>query len=225
MQRSETFCVGEYYHIYNRGVDKRIIFNTEQDKKRFQRCLYFCNGEENVIYDDVKKQALFRIDKGNDLVSIGAYCLMDNHFHILVRENVEEGISKFMKKLMTSYSMYFNKLNNRTGCLFENRFKSKHVDNDRYLKYLFAYIHLNPAKLIDKDWKNNIQNKEKIFQHLNNYKYSSFFDYQDNLRELGVILTKKHFPEYFFSKKEHQDFILDWLDVRPEEGWGVDKLP
>jgi putative transposase len=213
MQRSETFCVGEYYHIYNRGVDKRIIFNTEHDKRRFQRCLYVYNGQKNLDYLNVKKQVLPEIDKGDCLVSIGAYCLMGNHFHILVKEITEGGISKFMKKLMTSYSMYFNKLNNRTGCLLENRFKASHVDNDVYLKHLFAYIHLNPAKFVDKDWKTKNRNREKIFNFLNVYKYSSFKDYQGEQRELKIILSEKDFPEYFFNKADHQNFILDWLDI------------
>ena len=216
MQRSEVFCVGEYYHIYNRGVDKRVIFNTESDKRRFQRCLYTCNGKVNIRYENIKRKPLLEVDRGEALVSIGAYCLMDNHFHILVKENIEGGISKFMSRLMTSYSMYFNKLNNRTGCLLENRFKSKHVSDDRYLKYLFAYIHLNPAKFIDKNWKTDKRNKEKIFKFLNYYKYSSFLDYQFQRREVNSVISAKDFPEYFIDKNSHQNFILDWLNLSDE---------
>ena len=80
---------------------------------------------------------------------------MPNHFHILVKEKIENGISKFMGKLTTGYSMYFNKRYDRTGSLFQGVFKSVHADSDEYLKYLFAYIHLNPIKLINPEWKEN----------------------------------------------------------------------
>ncbi|MFA6463591.1 MAG: transposase, partial [Candidatus Paceibacterota bacterium] len=176
MQRSEVFCVGEYYHIYTRGVEKRLIFRNNYDKKRFQKCLYVFNGTEKIQYDNIKNLSLQEIKNGEPLVAIGAYCLMDNHLHIFVKEITEGGISKFMGKLLTSYSLYFNKINKRSGVLFQGRFQSKHVSSDRYLKYLFAYIHLNPAKLIDKDWRTHKRDVKKIFNFLQNYKFSSFPD-------------------------------------------------
>ncbi|MEI8337799.1 MAG: transposase [bacterium] len=215
MQRSEIFCVGEYYHIYSRGVDKRFIFRNNYDKARFQKCLYIFNGTEKIQYERVINTALSDVDKGNDLVEVGAYCLMDNHFHILVKEITEGGISKFMSKLLTSYSLYFNKISKRSGALFQGRFQSKYVDKDEYLKYLFAYIHLNPAKLVDKDWRTHERDAKKIFSFLEDYKFSSFKDYQGIKRAENLILTKENFPEYFNKKNSHEDFILNWLDNEP----------
>lgn len=117
-------------------------------------------------------------DDREKLVNIGAYCLMPNHFHILVHEKSEGGISKFMLKLSTAYSMYFNKLNDRSGALFQGPFKAKHADNDEYLKYLFAYIHLNPLKIIDPNWRNyGAIDRSKAESYVKNYPYSSFGDY------------------------------------------------
>src|SRR5690606_36166474 len=105
---------------------------------------------------DIRKKtqnSVFDFDRGKTLVEIGAYCLMPNHFHILLKSKEDDGISKFMNKLGTSYSMYFNRRYERTGILFQGRYKAKHVESDEYLKYLFSYSHLNPIKIIDPSWK------------------------------------------------------------------------
>jgi len=104
----------------------------------------------STLYD------LKKINRGEQLVNIVTYCLMSNHFHLLIYEKTEGGISKFMQKVTTAYTMYFNKSKQRTGALFQGKFKAKHASiNDNYLKYLVAYIHLNPIKLIDAQWKEN----------------------------------------------------------------------
>jgi len=153
MERKLTFSVGEYYHLYNRGVEKRNIFLEKRDSSRFQRLIYLANGTSPIRFSETEGQALNNIDRGDPLVAIGAYVLMPNHFHLLVKEVIENGLSKFMEKLATGYSMYFNKKHERVGPLFQGRFKGEHVDNDKYLKYLYAYIHLNPVKLIEPNWK------------------------------------------------------------------------
>ena len=108
--------------------------------------------------------------------------------------------------------MYFNKKHDRVGPLFQGRFKAQHVEEDEYLKYLFAYIHLNPIKLIDSRWKENgIQNKTRARHYLNDYRYSSFVDYSGVEREEKGILTTKEFPAYFTKKYDFIDFINDWL--------------
>ena len=88
------------------------------------------------------------IDRGETLVDIGIYCLVPNHFHLLIKEKTENGISEFVKKVATGYSMYFNKKYERTGSLFEGPFKAKRIDTDEYLKYIFSYIHLNRKQII-----------------------------------------------------------------------------
>ncbi|KKT14135.1 MAG: hypothetical protein UV94_C0023G0007 [Parcubacteria group bacterium GW2011_GWC1_43_30] len=170
MARSHIFAPGEYYHLYSRGVEKRVIFLDNDDYKRFIKILFFCNGSKPVVIRDLPIGLTFEkyIDKrGEILVDIGAYCLMPNHFHLLVRERNEKGISLFMQKLITAYTMYFNDKYGRKGRLFESSYKSIHAVDDRYLKYLFAYIHLNPVKLINPKWKENgIKNLEEAKKYL-----------------------------------------------------------
>ena len=164
------FSEGEYYHVYNRGVDKRDIYLDNADRLRFNRLLHIANSTKPVVYKLVQRLPLDKVEVGERLVAIGAYCLMPNHFHLLVKEIKEGGITSFMEKLMTGYSKYFNKRNNRTGALFQGRFKAEHVDRDEYLKYLYAYIHLNPVKLIDSDWKEKgISNLSKAKKYFGEY--------------------------------------------------------
>lgn len=212
------FSIGEYYHIYNRGTDKRIIFTEPHNYSRFMALLYVCNSTDPVNISDHFKKGLtfpeiFDLDRENTLVEIGAYCLMPNHFHILIREKSEDGISKFMQKLTTGYSMYFNKKNNRTGSLFETKFKAKHVGKDEYLKYLFAYIHLNPVKIIDPQWKQNgISNRIVAKEYLSKYHYSSYQEYLGVLRKEWKILNRPAFPEYFTDPHDFEGFIEDWIN-------------
>ena len=215
MSRKTTFSLGENYHIYNRGNDKRITFQNKADYGRFIALLYLCNSVKNIRLSDyprAKLEKLLDIKREETIVDIGAYCLMPNHFHLLIHEKTENGISKFMQKLLTAYTMYFNKKNERTGSLFSGLFKSTHANEDEYLKYLFSYIHLNPIKLIEPMWKEKgISDKKKANSFLNSYDYSSFLDFTGKQRKESVILDKKHFPEYFKNFKEFADFIENWL--------------
>ncbi|KKT21352.1 MAG: Transposase [Parcubacteria group bacterium GW2011_GWB1_43_8] len=215
MSRKTTFSLGENYHIYNRGNDKRITFQNKADYGRFIALLYLCNSVKNIRLSDyprAKLEKLLDIKREETIVDIGAYCLMPNHFHLLVHEKTENGISKFMQKLLTAYTMYFNKKNERTGPLFSGMFKATHANEDQYLKYLFSYIHLNPVKLIEPMWKEKgISDKKKANSFLNFYDYSSFLDFTGKQRKEDVILDKKHFPEYFKNFEEFNDFIENWL--------------
>lgn len=172
----------------------------------------------NLCISDLKRYVsfdLYSIETKDHLVSIGAYVFMPNHFHILLTEKLEGGISKFMQKVLTAYAMYYNKKYGRTGGLFEGKFKSEHSGTDRYLKYLFSYIHLNPVKLIQKDWKERgLKNKKEAFEFLRNYEYSSFVDYVGESRKEGKILNKKAFPNYFPDKKNFISEIVSWLSYK-----------
>lgn len=222
MLREMNFSTGEYYHIYNRGTDKRNIFMEPHDYKRFDALLYVCNSTESVNISKHFRQGrsfteLFDIDRGEQLVDIIAYCLIPNHFHLLIRERSEGGIQKFMMKLSTGYSMYFNKKNKRTGALFESRFKAKYIDSDEYLKYLIAYIHLNPIKMIDPEWKKNgIQDLLVAQDYLKNYEYSSYPEYQGVTRLESRILNREAGPGYFTTSKDFNDFVNDWLTFKVE---------
>lgn len=215
MQRKFLFSVEEFYHIYNRGTDKRLIFLNQKDRERFVSLLYLCNSEKPINFRNIPKGRSFVCERGNTLVDIGAYCLMPNHFHLLIREKKNGGITKFMGKISTAYSMYFNKKNERTGALFEGRFKAKHINSDEYLKYLFAYIHLNPVKIIDPKWKENqIIDRDNAKQYLTEYRYSSYLDYLGYVREEGKILERTAFPEYFLEIKDFDIFIAEWLILK-----------
>ena len=137
----------------------------------------------------------------------------------------ENGTSLFMQKFATAYAMYFNKKNVRTGALFEGRFRSTHVKNDNYLKYLLAYIHLNPVKLIDHAWKEqgivDIEHAEEFLAH---YPYSSYFDYLGNERTEKAILNRSEFPEYFEVPHEFKDFIHEWLAYGEVESIAVPQI-
>lgn len=221
MERKFKFSIDEFYHAYSRGNNKSKIFFVDADRKRFIKLLFLCNNMKPIIFKDFQRFSLAEIVRGETLVDIGAYCLMPNHFHLLLREKVENGISIFMGKLLTAYSMYFNKRHARTGTLFEGRFLARHVDNDEYLKYLFSYIHLNPVKLIDPEWKiNGISDREEAKQYLKEFSYSSYLDYVGHEREEKLILNIGAFPEYFENFKEFEQFVEEWLFFKDEE---VDK--
>ena len=212
MQRGFTFALNEFYHLYSRGTDKRVIFKNAKDYNRFVHLLYLCNGTTPIVYKTLSRNDILSVERGEHLIDIGAYCLMPNHFHILAHERTKNGISMFMRKLLTGYSMYFNKRYERTGSLFESAFKARHADTDRYLKYLFAYIHLNPAKILDPNWRTNINvGRKNIYTYVSTYEYSSFPDYLSKKRQERVILTKNAFPDYFVKEGDAERNLLDWL--------------
>ena len=222
--RKSPFAVGEYYHLYSRGVDKRKIFLSADDENRFIRLLYLCNGTKPIIYRDMQNQLLLSIEKGESRTAIGAYCLMQNHFHLLVKETTEGGITIFMRKLLTAYSSYFNKKYDRAGSLFGSEFKSVHLDTDEYLKYMFSYIHLNPIKILDSEWHVNGVDRQQAEAFLGRYKGSSYPDYSGQGREESLILNKLAFPEYFIDSKEFKSNIFEWLSPPFQgpslENWG-----
>ena len=216
MNRKIKFSEGEYYHIYNRGVDKRDIYMDKYDYERFVLLLFYANMSNPVHIQRLYGQGLPLTRQGETLTDIGVWCLMPNHFHLLLREKSEGGLSKFLSKLQTGYSMYFNKKHERSGALFQGSFKAEHVDKDEYLKYLYSYIHLNPIKLIQPDWKNRgIEDAEKAKAYLRDYKYSSYLDYLEENRNQKVILNNKNFPEYFLNAKDFQKDVFDWIEFNP----------
>lgn len=215
--RKISFAPNEFYHIYNRGNSKQIIFHDKYDYDRFIKLLFISNGQENFKIQFIRKNNIYDTQRGKLLVGIGTYCLMPNHFHILLTQTENGSISKFMQKLSTAYSMYYNQKYKRTGSLFEGKFKSEYVGKDRYLKYLFSYIHLNPVKLIDSWWKEGgIKNKQETLYYLRNYKYSSYQDYLGIDREEKLILNREMFPNYFPEKEPFEKEIFEWLTYRQD---------
>jgi REP element-mobilizing transposase RayT len=159
--RKITFANNEYYHIFNRGVDKRIIFNNKEQLYYFFKSIKLLNCIE------AKGQSLTRLnlvkEEGDELVEIVAYCLLPNHFHLLLRQKTDDGIVKFMQKLGTSYTMFFNKMEKRSGALFQGRFKATHISGIYSLPIVASYINLNYKH-------HNINPKENLVK-------SSMFEY------------------------------------------------
>lgn len=225
MSRSVSFATDEYYHIYNRGVEKRTIYLDEADHRRFTCLLYLANSTHSIHLQKLRPPQpfgrgrtltkVFEIDRGETLVDIQAYCLMPNHFHLLLRAKDDVGVSKFMQKLCTGYTMYFNKRYKRAGTLFEGKFKSTHADSDEYLKYLYAYIHLNPVKLIQPDWKKNgLTDLLHTELFLHNYQYSSYNDHRSIDRPEKTIINAEAGPSYFSSVADLEREMQDWLTLQ-----------
>lgn len=194
MGNRAPFAPQEWYHCFNRGVDKRRVFQNERDYERFLLLMYVANDTESVHLSNVKPNDLATVlsdknaKKRELLVDIGSYCLMPNHVHIVLKEIEPGGISQFMQKIFTGYTMYFNKRYERTGALFAGTFKSKHVYDDRYFKKVVSYVHLNPLELFDKHWQKHTANTERFETYLSAYRYSSLLDMQGTERLQGKIL-------------------------------------
>ncbi len=213
---------GEFFHIYNRGNSKQKIFHDKEDYLRFIKLLYLSNSERSINFrEDIVKKHIdaFDFKRGKTLVNIGAYVLMPNHFHIYLspRRCLRKGdnpnnVTKFMLKLGTSYSKYFNKKYNRTGKLFEDKFKSVHIQNENQAKYLFSYIHLNPVKLFQSDWREKgIRNKKEAIDFLKNYKWSSYDYYQGIQSQYNKIINLDNFLIYYSGRKAFNNEIFKWL--------------
>src|SRR5574344_1985556 len=170
--RKTSLATNEIYHIYNRGVDKRDVFLSKEDIFHFFNGLKEFNRLEPIgsLYENnFKKNKASLGGSTYKLVEIVAYCINPNHFHLILKQNTDKGIEKFMQKLGTSYTMYFNNKNNRNGALFQGRFKSKHIDTNEYILYLSAYVNLN-------DKIHNIEDKKNIVS-------TSFREYTEDINE------------------------------------------
>lgn len=222
--RKTEFVEGEYYHIYNRGNSKQKIFLDDKDRERFLKLLYLCNSKKRVDFrDDIvkKKINVWDFEKGESIVNIGAWVLMPNHFHLYITPKTEarlpsgNTITDFIHRVLTAYSKYFNAKYQRTGSLFEGKFKSVHMEKDTQAKYLFSYIHLNPVKLINSKWKEQgIKNTKETLKFLDSYKWSSYLDYLGNIRPENKIINRIDFLNYFETKRDFQKEIFDWIKIK-----------
>ncbi len=221
MTRNIIFAQDNFYHIYNRGTEKRPIFVSDRDRERFLVLLYLCNGTNPV---DLKLQGSTLeeardADRGSSLINLCAYCLMPNHFHLLIHEHCIGGISHFMQKLTTGYTMYFNKWHERDGSLFQGKYKASHADTNSYLSYLIAYIHLNPIKLIEPNWKEaGITDPNRARRHLEKYRYSSYPDYCGQSRIEGTLICPDILPKYFNSPRDFESSTTSWLNYKKLQG-------
>lgn len=196
MIRKREFVDGSYYHIFNRGVEKRKIFLTDKDFSRFYETLKHClEDKRKPSKRDQKSQAL----KTAKSVEIVAYCLMPNHFHLLLKQNSSGGIVAFLQRVSNSYAKYFNAKYKRSGVLFEGRFKSLLVSSDEQLLHLSRYIHLNPVV-------SGLVNDPGAFE------WSSYKEYLEPESFKLVNPSSRYILENFSEQNTYEQFVLDQVD-------------
>lgn len=223
----------DLYHVLNRGVEKRTIFLDGADRLRFTHGLEIFNDtrpvENSVYFFSRATQSIESIDlrgrykkKGENptrkpIIDIHGWCLMNNHYHLLVSERVENGLTRFLMKLNVGYAKYFNKRYERSGTLFEGRTKKIHVASDSHFLHILLYIHLNPLDFLRgaAQWRDlRITNEAAALKHLEQYRWSSFLDYC-NKRNFPSILTRDLFDDVFPNyKKSIVGYIKDF-DIEP----------
>jgi len=219
--RKIKFIKGKIYHIYNRGVEKRSIFSNNSDKWRFLQGLFLFNDEK------ISSNLLFRLEKEkgamhfgilkdffsknqkdrNPLVRIMADCLMPNHYHLLIEEIQENGISRFMHKLAVGYTGYFNKKYDRVGSLFQGAFKAVPIESDVYLQYILAYINVvNPGQLIEPKLKEEgVKSIEEIMNFAKTYSFGTHLDYL-GMRD-SIIIDRGIFKYFFPTPAKYEEFV------------------
>lgn len=205
--RKVVFANGEYYHVFNRGVEKRFTFKTKYEFLRAVDSInYYRFGDLPIRYSkflaldkDKRVELLKQLNESQLQVEIIAYCLMGNHFHLLVKQIKETGIVKFMAKFTNSYTKYFNTKYNRVGPLFQGVFKAVHVENNEQLLHLSRYLHLNPVK--------SFLIKAEELEH---YQWSSYPEY------IGLSGTSMANPKevlsFFKNVDEYKKFVFDQVN-------------
>lgn len=217
----------DIYHVLNRGVEKRQIFLDKQDHLRFIHNLYELNNQnrvETTYYNFRDYGASGKITKASKksrklLVDILAFCLMPNHYHILLAPRVENGVPQFMQKVNMGYSKYFNQKYERVGTLFQGRYKSVSVIANTHFLHLPFYIHFNPLDLSYPEWRENkILNPKTALEFLKTYRWSSHLDYL-GIKNFPSLLNTKPLIEIFGSNVDYQKLVENYLkDIQIDEG-------
>jgi putative transposase len=213
MNRKFIFTPGQTYHLSNWGVDQREIFSDVYDYHRFVRLLYLCNSDRALNFNRLATfnlKHLFQASRGQKLVAIKAYCLMPDHFHLIVTEASPKGVSKFMSRLATGYSMYYNYKYGRRGNLYEGPFRAKPINSLAILREMINYIHSQPLKLVNKNQEEYL-GTEATADYLRNYTFSSLVDY------LGIDRLQKTILDLGKTKiggRESQRLLLELVKDR-----------
>jgi len=216
---------GGRYHIFNRGVEKRNIFQDDAYRWRFIQCLYLFNDKGNSAnllwkLENEKGGLNFRTLKDfmerehkewKLLVRIMADCLMPNHYHLILEEIEENGISAFMHKIGTGYTGYFNKKHERVGSLFQGTFKAVPVNKDLYLQYLLIYLNVvNPGELVEPKLKENgIKNIDSIMKFADYYRWGAHREYLG--KRNSIIIDRGVLGNFFSEPMKYQEFAKDIL--------------
>ncbi|MBI2057782.1 MAG: transposase [Candidatus Yanofskybacteria bacterium] len=217
----------ELYHVLNRGVDKRRIFLDERDHFRFVHDLFEFNNVKNIettfhTFQKLKESFDIGFNKFREprelLVDIHTFCLMPNHYHLLLSEKIENGISKFMKKLNMGYARYFNEKNKRTGALFQGGYKAVPIREQSHFIHIPYYIHLNPLDLHSPEWREGkIANPSKAINFLENYRWSSFLDYIGK-KNFPSVTSRKFLLECLGGTDGFRDKVIEWIKQSNLEG-------
>ena len=199
MQRITPLVNDQYYHIFNRGTEKRSIFTQSRDYNRFLQTFFyyqFTNLKKSFSKLTKSELELFKPFGDEKQVEIICYALMPNHFHFLIKQLKEGGISSFISKFCNSYSKYFNTKYSRVGPLFQARFKAVLIETDEQLIHVSRYIHLNPIV-------------SGLTKDLNSYQWSSYLEY---ISGQAIICSLKEILNFFPSPKKYQEFVQDQID-------------
>lgn len=208
MTYARNIAPGEYYHLFNRGAHRMNVFREKRDWVRFLLLILYMQSPRSVknLVRYVTQEAptigfLFPLKEQEAMVrerfvELTAFCIMPNHFHLLLKEVEEGGTARYMQRVLNSYSKYYNEKYQSSGHVFQGRYKSVHVKDDRQLVYLSAYIHRNPREL--RAWKN------KEFE----YPYSSLQDYTKANRWGGLIVPDIIATQFGMTKdSNYADFV------------------
>lgn len=187
----------EYYHVFNRSNQKQTIFHDKQDHERFLLVMLltqYTQPVRNISRLSVQSLTLHKYARSEKLVDIIAFCIMPNHFHLLLFNKTEAGVSKYMQRLLTSYSKYYNQKYGSSGHLFQGRYGRTHISDDTQLLHTSAYIHRNPREL--DEWRSDVYH----------YPWSSAQDYISNNR-WDELMTRDIIINHFQNSQEYQDFL------------------
>lgn len=202
---------GEYYHVFNRGVALQPTFNEKRDFERFILCLSYYKYKAPPfklsrllqLKNDERMATLSKLEiTNNKVVDILAYCLMPNHFHLLLKQITDDGISTFLRLITNSYTKYVNVKAERVGPLFQGAFKAVHIESDEQLLHVSRYIHLNPlVSYVVKD------------AHFLAYPWSSLREYSNGNSELVDL---NEVLEHFKNTADYVQFVLDQAEYGKE---------
>lgn len=215
-RRVYVLATGEYYHVFNRTIDKRPIFlGTRECKRAINVMRYYSFDRPPVKFSkfitlskEMRASIMNALIKGKTLVDFTAYCLMPNHFHILLKQKLDNGISKFMANFQNSYVHYFNTKSERKGPIWQGQFKAVRIEDDTQLLHVSRYIHLNP-------YTSFLVGDVEILQR---YPWSSLPEYLGiNLSSMDIC-DKSIILANFKEQKEYQQFVLDQADYQRKLG-------
>lgn len=213
-RRNEKFVTDQIYHVFNRGVARMSIYSSSSDFKRFlDLAEYYLHADTPVSFSHFKKLALekrdeifYTLKRENKLnVEVLAFCLMDNHYHYLLKQAGENGIKIFMSNLQNGYAKYYNVKHKRTGPLLQPMFKAVRIETDEQLIHVSRYIHLNPST----DYKVTIE-------ELADYPWSSFATYISKKPNTYSFIKTDNILGFFKNNAEYREFVFDQAEYQRE---------